>query len=130
MRGDPYRLEQVIANLLENALKYSLDGGTIHVSLEPRGDTALLSVSDPGIGIPADQQQHLFERYFRARNVSPRSYGGLGLGLYICRDIVARHGGRIWVESEVDRGSTFYVALPTLPSAQAQPEQAPSHAVH
>ncbi|KFE71034.1 ATP-binding protein [Hyalangium minutum] len=128
--GDPYRLEQVIANLLENALKYSPDGGTIHVSLEPRGDTALLSVSDPGIGIPADQQEHLFERYFRARNVSPRSYGGLGLGLYICRDIVARHGGRIWVESEVDRGSTFYVALPTLPSAQAQPEQASSHTVH
>jgi two-component system sensor histidine kinase VicK len=128
--GDPYRLEQVIANLLENALKYSPDGGTIDVSLEPRGDMALLSVTDPGIGIPADQQQHLFERYFRARNVSPHSYGGLGLGLYICHDIVSRHGGRIWVESQVGRGSTFYVALPTLPSAQAQPEQASSHAMH
>lgn len=128
--GDPYRLEQVIANLLENALKYSPDGGTIHVSLEPRGDRALLSVTDPGIGIPADQQQHLFERYFRARNVSPRSYGGLGLGLYICHDIVSRHGGRIWVESEVGRGSTFYVALPTLPAAPVQPDPPPSHAVH
>jgi len=128
--GDPYRLEQVIANLLENALKYSPNGGTIHVSLEPRGDMALLSVSDPGIGIPADQQQHLFERYFRARNVSTRSYGGLGLGLYICQDIVARHGGRIWVESEVGRGSTFYVALPTLPQPQTPREQASSHAVH
>ena len=100
------------------------------VSLEPRGDMALLSVSDPGIGIPADQQQHLFERYFRARNVSTRSYGGLGLGLYICQDIVARHGGRIWVESEVGRGSTFYVALPTLPQPQTPREQASSHAVH
>lgn len=128
--GDPYRLEQVIANLLENALKYSPDGGTIHVSLEPRGDTALLSVSDPGIGIPTDQQQHLFERYFRARNVSPRSYGGLGLGLYICHDIVSRHGGRIWVESEVGRGSTFYVALPTLPGALVQAEPPSSHTVH
>jgi PAS domain S-box-containing protein len=128
--GDPYRLEQVVSNLLENALKYSPDGGTIHVSLEQRGDMAMLSVRDAGIGIPADQQQHLFERYFRARNVSTRSYGGLGLGLYICRDIVARHGGRIWVESEVGRGSTFYVALPTLPQAQAPLEQTPSHAVH
>ncbi len=81
----------------------------------------LLSVSDPGIGIPADQQQHLFERYFRARNVSTRSYGGLGLGLYICHDIVERHGGRIWVESEVGRGSTFYVALPTLRAVPATP---------
>ncbi|HYH97522.1 PAS domain-containing sensor histidine kinase [Hyalangium sp.] len=130
VRGDPYRLEQVVTNLLENALKYSPSGGTVHVSLEQRGDMALLSVRDPGIGIPADQQQHLFERYFRARNVSTDSYGGLGLGLYICRDIVERHEGRIWVESEVDRGSTFYVALPTLQKAKAPLEQAPDHAVH
>ena len=130
VRGDPYRLEQVIANLLENALKYSPAGGPIHVSLEKRDSLALLSVSDPGIGIPADQQQHLFERYFRARNVSTKSYGGLGLGLYICRDIVERHGGRIWVESEVGRGSTFYVALPTLTETQAQLEHSPGHSVH
>ncbi|MFL5347850.1 MAG: PAS domain S-box protein [Hyalangium sp.] len=128
--GDPYRLEQVISNLLENALQYSPDGGTIHVSLEPRGDLALLSVKDPGIGIPADQQQHLFERYFRARNVSTHSYGGLGLGLYICHDIVERHGGRIWVESDVGHGSTFHVALPTYPEAQAgvaPPSEHPAH---
>lgn len=130
VQGDPYRLEQVISNLLENALRYSPNGGTIHVSLEPRGELALLSVKDPGIGIPADQQQHLFERYFRARNVSTHSYGGLGLGLYICHDIVERHGGRIWVESEVGRGSTFYVALPTLQSAQAAAERASGHSVH
>ncbi|WP_224247456.1 PAS domain-containing sensor histidine kinase [Hyalangium gracile] len=128
--GDPYRLEQVISNLLENALKYSPNGGAIHVSLEPRGDLVLLAVRDPGIGIPADQQQHLFERYFRARNVSTHSYGGLGLGLYICRDIVERHGGRIWVESEVGRGSTFYVALPTLKQAPESLEQASGHSVH
>jgi PAS domain S-box-containing protein len=130
VQGDPYRLEQVIVNLLENALKYSPNGGPIHVSLEKRDSLALLSVRDPGIGIPADQQQHLFERYFRARNVSTKSYGGLGLGLYICRDIVERHGGRIWVESEVGRGSTFYVALPTLPEAQEPLEHSSEHAVH
>jgi two-component system sensor histidine kinase VicK len=130
VRGDPYRLEQVITNLLENALKYSPNGGPIHVSLEERDSLALLSVSDPGIGIPADQQQRLFERYFRARNVSTKSYGGLGLGLYICRDIIERHGGRIWVESEVGRGSTFYVALPTLTEAQDPLEHSPGHAMH
>jgi signal transduction histidine kinase len=120
--GDPSRLEQVIVNLLENALKYSPDGGTIHVSLERRGDLALLGVRDPGIGIPPDQQLHLFERYFRARNASTASYGGLGLGLYICHDIVERHGGRIWVESDVGHGSTFYVALPTLKDTQVPRE--------
>ncbi|MBN1206762.1 MAG: PAS domain S-box protein [Myxococcaceae bacterium] len=128
--GDPYRLEQVIANLLENALKYSPGGGAIDVSLEPRGDVALLAVRDPGIGIPTDQLEHLFERYFRARNVSTHSYGGLGLGLYICRDIVERHGGRIWVESAVGHGSTFYVALPTLQEASVSGEHAAAHAVH
>ncbi len=130
VRGDPYRLEQVISILLENALKYSPAGDPIHITLEQRDSLALLSVSDHGIGIPADQQQHLFERYFRARNVSTQSYGGLGLGLYIGRDIVERHGGRIWVESEVGRGSTFYVGLPTLTEAQEPLEQAPGHTVH
>ncbi|MFP2932214.1 PAS domain-containing protein [Pyxidicoccus sp. 3LG] len=128
---DPYRLEQVIANLVENAFKYSPDGGTIRVELHKRGELALLSVSDPGIGIPPDQQKLLFDRYFRARNVSSRSYGGLGLGLYISRDIVERHGGRIWVESEVGRGSTFYVALPLLKGASAQPPvEQPDRHVH
>ncbi|WP_375756144.1 PAS domain-containing protein [Corallococcus exercitus] len=118
VQGDAYRLEQVVSNLLENALKYSPDGGTIRVRLSLSEDVAVLSVTDPGIGIPEDQQQQLFDRYFRARNASTRSYGGLGLGLYISRDIVERHGGRIWVESEAGRGSTFYVALPTLSAAR------------
>ncbi|MFY0563564.1 PAS domain-containing sensor histidine kinase [Archangium lansingense] len=121
IRGDPYRLEQVFANLLENALKYSPADSTVRVTLDVRGDFALLSVADEGIGIPRDQQEQLFERYFRARNVSVTSYGGLGLGLYISRDIVERHGGRIWVESEVGRGATFYVALPLLSAANPTP---------
>ncbi|ATB30662.1 sensor histidine kinase [Melittangium boletus] len=123
IRGDAYRLEQVIANLLENALKYSPGASTVRVSLDVRGDFALLSVADEGIGIPRDQQEQLFERYFRARNVSITSYGGLGLGLYISRDIVERHGGRIWVESEMGRGSTFYVALPLLSAVNPPPPE-------
>lgn len=114
--GDRQRLEQVLSNLVDNAIKYSPGGGTIRIALEVRGEEAVLSVTDPGIGIPADQQRHLFERFFRARNAAATSYGGLGLGLYISRDIVERHGGRIWVESEPGRGSTFRVALP-LPRA-------------
>jgi PAS domain S-box-containing protein len=123
IRGDPYRLEQVIANLVENALKYSPADSTVRVTLDVRGEFALLSVADEGIGIPRDQQEQLFERYFRARNVSVTSYGGLGLGLYISRDIVERHGGRIWVESEVGRGATFHVALPLLSAANPTPPE-------
>jgi two-component system, OmpR family, sensor histidine kinase VicK len=125
IRGDPYRLQQVIANLLENALKYSPGDSTVRVRLDVNDDFALLAVTDEGIGIPRDQQEQLFERYFRARNVSVTSYGGLGLGLYISRDIVERHGGRIWVESEVGRGSTFYVALPLLSAASPTPPEPP-----
>ncbi|MCP3100989.1 PAS domain-containing protein [Myxococcus sp. K15C18031901] len=123
--ADPYRLEQVVNNLVDNALKYSPDGGTIDVTLEVQGGMALLSVKDPGIGIPEEQQRLLFDRYFRAHNVSSRSYGGLGLGLYISRDIVERHGGRIWVESAVGHGSTFHVALPVLGGAPLHPHAHP-----
>lgn len=122
--ADAHRLEQVVVNLIENALKYSPEGGDVTVDLEVRDKLAVLSVQDLGIGIPKDQQSKLFERFFRARNVSDRSFGGLGLGLYICQDIVARHGGSIRVESEVGRGSTFRVALPLLQGrVRALPEE-------
>jgi len=110
--GDRERLLQVVSNLLDNAMKYTPSGGTIRVALSSRDGEALLSVTDPGIGVPREQQARLFERFFRARNSPSSSYGGLGLGLYICRDIVERHGGRIWVDSELGEGSTFRVALP------------------
>jgi signal transduction histidine kinase len=110
--GDRGRLAQVLVNLLENALKYSPMGGPVRVTLTRAGPEVLVSVSDSGIGIPADQQAHLFERFFRARNAPISGFGGLGLGLYICRHIVERHGGRIWVESEVGHGSTFRFTLP------------------
>ncbi len=128
---DPFRMEQVLSNLVENAFKYSPHGGTVRVSLRQRGGLALLSVSDEGIGIPPDQQKLLFDRYFRARNVSARSFGGLGLGLYISRDIVERHGGRIWVESEPGHGATFHVALPLMAGAPAQPPmETPGPLIH
>ncbi|HYO58779.1 ATP-binding protein [Archangium sp.] len=114
IQGDRGRLAQVLVNLLENALKYSPTGGSIRVSVERDEAQVIVSVSDAGIGIPPDQKSLLFERFFRARNAPISGFGGLGLGLYICRDIVERHGGRIWVESEVGHGSTFRFTLPVV----------------
>ena len=121
IQGDRGRLAQVLTNLLENALKYSPLGGAVHVSLTHSGGDAIVTVEDSGIGIPKEEQAHLFERFFRARNAPVSGFGGLGLGLYICRDIIERHGGHIWMESELGRGSAFHVSLPVL-AARAQSE--------
>nr|QLH55593.1 sensory box histidine kinase [Myxococcus xanthus] len=122
--GDRGRLSQVLANLLENAVKYSPLGGTVRVSLSHVDGNAVLSVADGGIGISREEQAHLFGRFFRASNAPVSGFGGLGLGLYICRDIIERHGGHIWVDSELGRGSTFHVSLPLL-AATAQREARP-----
>ncbi|WP_437752522.1 AAA family ATPase [Sorangium sp. So ce1389] len=106
---DTSRLEQVLMNLLSNAMKYGA-GGPIHVVARGQGDRALLAVRDHGIGIAASDQARIFERFERA--VSVRNFGGLGLGLYIVRWIVASHGGTIRVESQPGAGATFIVQLP------------------
>lgn len=115
LTADRERIGQVLVNLLENALKYSPGGGEIGVSISSEPDRAVVSVSDNGIGIPADEIEHLFERFYRAPNASSRNYGGLGLGLYISHEIVRQHGGSIWARSRVGEGSTFYFALPLTP---------------
>src|SRR5439155_954494 len=103
--GDRDRLEQVLGNLLENAVKYSPEGSEILVSVELRDSQVVTSVSDRGIGIPSDELAQVFERFHRGRQVSSTNYGGLGLGLYITRQIIERHGGSIWVESKEGIGS-------------------------
>jgi signal transduction histidine kinase len=126
--ADAKRMEQVISNLVDNAIKYSPRGGTIQVSLEHRGQDAILCVRDEGIGIPADQLPHVFERYFRGRNAPATSFGGLGLGLYLSREIVSHHQGRVWVESVEGKGSAFFVALPVLePSSEERAVQPVVH---
>lgn len=110
--GDRDRLEQVVGNLLENAVKYSPDGSDITVLVEDRGDSFVTAVCDRGIGIPADELGQVFERFHRGRQVSSTNYGGLGLGLYITKQIIERHGGSIWVESQEGKGTTFYFSLP------------------
>jgi signal transduction histidine kinase len=111
VHGDPARLAQVITNLLENALKYSPEEAPVELRLRREQHEAVLTVADRGIGIPEPQQKLLFGRFFRAANAAAVAKG-LGLGLFICREIVLRHAGRIWVESEEGRGSRFFVALP------------------
>jgi signal transduction histidine kinase/CHASE3 domain sensor protein len=111
--GDRDRLEQVLGNLLENAVKYSPDGSDITVTVEDKSDVLITAVCDRGIGIPADELGQVFERFHRGRQVSSTNYGGLGLGLYITKQIIERHGGTIWVESKEGQGTTFYFSLPT-----------------
>jgi PAS domain S-box-containing protein len=112
--GDRDRLEQVLGNLLENAQKYSPDGSDIYVTVEDRGDQLVTSVCDRGIGIPNDELGQVFERFHRGRQVSSTNYGGLGLGLYITKQIVERHGGTIWVDSKERAGTTFFFSLPVV----------------
>jgi PAS domain S-box-containing protein len=109
---DRANLGRVFANLLDNAFKYSPGGGRIRVRLAGEGEDAVVTISDEGIGIPKEDQARLFTRFARARNAPTRSYGGLGLGLYMSREVVERHGGQISVASEEGRGSTFTVRIP------------------
>ncbi len=111
---DEGRMIQVLSNLMSNAIKYSPTGGEIEIGLRHTStehDEALIWVKDVGIGIPADAIPHIFERFHRASNLN-RSVSGLGIGLYLAKELVIRHGGRIWVESTEGRGSTFYIRLP------------------
>lgn len=112
--GDRDRLEQVVGNLLENAVKYSPDGSDIAIRVKEESDRVVTAISDRGIGIPSDELGQVFERFHRGRQVSSTNYGGLGLGLYISKQIIERHGGNIWVESREGQGTTFYFALPSL----------------
>ncbi|HZX96779.1 MAG TPA: ATP-binding protein [Myxococcales bacterium] len=112
VRGDRERLEQVLVNLIQNAIKYTPLGGPIVVRVERVGSEGRVSVSDPGIGVPKEEQPRLFQRFFRAANATTRNYGGLGIGLYVSNEIVKQHGGRFEVESESDAGSTFTFYVP------------------
>lgn len=119
---DPRRIEQVLSNLIGNAIKYSPAGGPVEISIgeEAETKTALLSIRDSGIGIPMEQQVRIFGRFERADNARAYGIGGTGLGLYLCRELVERHGGRIWFESAEGQGATFFFALPTLDDASTE----------
>jgi signal transduction histidine kinase len=110
---DGDKLRQVLGNLVANAVKYSFTPGRIEVRLEPRRTRLRIAVRDEGVGIPRAEQDRIFAKFYRLPNTT-RAVGGTGLGLYICRELVRRMGGRIWVESTEEIGSTFFVELPGL----------------
>jgi signal transduction histidine kinase len=120
---DRARVSQLLDNLVENAVKYSPAGGEVRVTVRRERDQALLAVTDQGIGIPASDLTHLFERFHRGANVDDRRFVGLGLGLFICKAIAEQHGGRIWATSPgPGRGSTFHVLLPVSEAAAVTAE--------
>ena len=114
--ADPDRLSQVMNNLLGNAIKFSPDGGTISVRARPVNDLIRIEIADQGIGIPADKQDRIFERFYQIDGSSRRRFPGTGLGLAIAKRIVEAHEGKIWVESEQGQGSTFFFTLAALAS--------------
>ncbi|USS91405.1 ATP-binding protein [Fructobacillus americanaquae] len=105
------KMTQVIDNLMNNAIKYSPDGGSITVSLEKSGDKALISIKDQGLGIPVADQEKVFNRFFRVDKSRSRAQGGTGLGLAISKEVIEKFNGRIWVESKENEGSTFKMTL-------------------
>jgi PAS domain S-box-containing protein len=121
--ADRDKVRQVLVNLVENAVKYSPDGGRIEIRVDGHGDNVLFAVTDEGLGIPPDQQSRVFEKFYRLDPHMTRGVGGTGLGLYICNELVTRMGGHIWVESVADEGSTF---LFELPAAAATPAATPN----
>lgn len=128
IRGDKMRLEQALLNLLQNAIKYSPEGGPISVEVKRKADWAIVSVADRGIGIPEDALPHVFERFYRAPTVRSEHISGMGVGLNIVQEIVALHGGEVTVTSKYGVGTTFTIHLPLAvsqlaPQSSTQPAQ-------
>ncbi len=116
VQADARRARQVVRNLVENAVKYSPDGGLITISAESRAEAVQVNVADQGIGIEPQQLEHIFDRFYQVDNASTRKVGGSGLGLSICRAIIEAHDGLIWVVSQPGSGSTFHFTLPLATS--------------
>jgi PAS domain S-box-containing protein len=117
--ADPDRLREVLTNLVDNAIKYT-EEGRITLGLTGNDQVVQFAVKDTGPGIPAEDLPHLFQKFYRVDNSATRTIGGTGLGLFICRKIVELYQGRIWVESEPGKGSSFYINLPRLTIEQAE----------
>ena len=115
---NPVRIRQVIHNLIGNAIKYTPSEGQVTVKVFEQGGETYLQVTDTGIGIPATDQPHIFEKFYRVRGDHVQGIKGTGLGLAIAHGIIEKHNGRIWLESTFGEGSTFTVALPTHAAIQ------------
>ena len=126
--GDARRLQEVLQNLLDNAIQYTLPGGKIVLSAEAKNEEVIFTVADTGIGIPQADQPRIFERFYRVDVARSREAGGTGLGLAIAKHLIEGHGGRIWVESEVGVGSKFHVSVPVFDAERSAARAAASTA--
>jgi PAS domain S-box-containing protein len=118
--GDAALLRQMVANLVDNAIKYTPNGGTVTVGLSVHDEQAAIRVTDTGIGIAPDDQVRLFEKFYRIKRRDTADIPGTGLGLAIVKSIVERHGGRVWVESKLNKGSVFHALLPLARSGDLE----------
>ena len=118
--ADEDKVEQILTNLVSNAVKYSPDGGPVEIRVIEREDEIEVSVTDHGIGIPEDKLERIFDKFYQVDSSTRRKVGGAGLGLYLTKHLVHAHGGRIWAESKVGEGSTFYF---TIPKREKLPEE-------
>jgi signal transduction histidine kinase len=110
--ADVDKVRQVLVNLVENAIKYSPDGGRVDVGIAEHDGFVRFQVQDEGLGVSPDEQERIFEKFYRSDPQMTRGVGGTGLGLYICKELIDRMGGRIWVEPNEEKGSTFVFDLP------------------
>jgi two-component system phosphate regulon sensor histidine kinase PhoR len=124
--ADLDKVRQVLVNLVENAIKYSPDGGRVEVGAKPRGTNVCFYVKDEGLGIAPEEQSRVFEKFYRVDPHMMRGVGGTGLGLYICKELVSRMGGDIWVESNDGKGSTFLFELPATDASAVEGGERPA----
>lgn len=123
VRADPDRLREVITNIFDNACKYTAEG-KVSLGITANASVTQIYIKDTGAGIPAEDIPHLFQKFYRVDNSATRTIGGTGLGLFISRKIVELYQGRVWVESELGKGSTFYINLPRIDTQKAEAEAA------
>lgn len=128
IKTDSLILKEILTNLLSNAIKYSAPESTVTIRIANKGKQLVIAVEDSGFGIPKEAQEQIFTKFFRAHNIVRRETSGTGLGLYLVRGLAEQLGGRVWFESEEDRGSTFYLSLPRqLTSRGQKTEKAANH---
>jgi len=126
---DPEKLLIALQNIVDNAMKYTLPGGKVTIVVERQGDYIEVKVSDTGVGIPKDDIAKLFSKFFRAANVIHLQTDGSGLGLFIVKSIIMRHGGQIWVDSVEGKGTTFTVVVPVIAELLPKDDVAPGPGV-
>ncbi len=114
VRTEPNKIKQALGNLITNAINYNNDGNRVSIDLKVQDEMALIAITDNGVGIPKDQQNQVFNKFFRGNNVLQFETTGTGLGLYITKAFIEASGGRIWFKSEENKGSTFYFTLPVV----------------